>query len=122
MVLVLLLATLTAAERRAVEPLFDLSCFRRRNFSASVLSLALAFVTGYLLTFVLPFWLMEARHQSPSGVGRLLAFYATTRLSVAWLSGRWSDRVDSRWFTIPGMLMFACGLSVLSHANDENLI
>jgi EmrB/QacA subfamily drug resistance transporter len=118
---VLLLIALTTVKRRAADPLFDLSCFRRLPFSASVLSLGIAFAASYTLTFVLPFFLTEARHQSPAEVGRFLAIYAVARSSVAWFSGRCSDRVDARWFTTPGMLLLACGLAVLSRGNDGNL-
>lgn len=115
---VVLLLGLVAAERRAPEPLFDISCFRRRSFSASVLSLGIAFAASYMLTFVLPFFLVESRHQSPSAVGRVLALYAMARSSVAWFSGRCSDRVDARWFAIPGMLLLACGLAALSGMDE----
>jgi EmrB/QacA subfamily drug resistance transporter len=115
---VALLLALVAAEWRAPEPLFELSCFRRRSFAASVLSLGIAFAASYMLTFVLPFLLVEARHQSPSAVGRVLALYAMARSSVAWFSGRCSDRVDARLFAIPGMLLLACGLAALSGMDE----
>jgi MFS family permease len=118
--LVFLFATLIMLERRSAEALFDLSCFRKGPFLASAVSLSIAFTSSYMLTFVLPFYLLEGRHQSPGATGRFLAAYALARGGAAWLSGRWSDGVDARRFTVSGLVMLTCGLATLSRVNESS--
>lgn len=115
----LLLAIVLAARRHHPEALFHYSCFRRRPFSASVFSLALAFTASYMLTFILPFLLTGAWHARPSTVGQVLAVYALARSSVAWCSGRWSDRMDGRLLAIPGLILFLCGVVMLSRMDER---
>jgi MFS family permease len=118
----LLLVILVAAQRRNSEPLFARYCFRTRGFSASVLSLASAFTASYMLTFVLPFLIVEGRNQSISVAGGVLAVYALARSSVAWWSGRCSDRIDARLLAVPGLILFVCGIAILSRLGERSPI
>jgi EmrB/QacA subfamily drug resistance transporter len=105
---------LVAVERRHPAPLLDFKYFRRRSFSLSVVSLLACFASSYILTFVLPFYLIESRHEGPYVAGEVLALYGLSRSAVACVSGRWSDRLDCRLLTVPGMLIFAAVLTFLS--------
>jgi EmrB/QacA subfamily drug resistance transporter len=116
---VFFLLVLIAVERRNPHALFDLSLFRRRGFSVSAVSLLICFSSSYMLTFVLPFYVMEVRHENPAVIGPLLALNGLARSVSALFSGRWSDRVDSRWLCISGLVLLALSLAFLSRA-DEN--
>jgi MFS family permease len=118
---VLLLGIGLTARRRDADALLAFS-LRNRRFAASALSLAIAFTTSYMMTFVLPFVLLEVRHQSPSAVGRVMAVYALARASVAWWSGRRSDRMDARLLTTAGMMLFVCGAAMLSRMDESRAI
>jgi MFS family permease len=114
-----LLLTLAASARRNPRPFFEARWFRSRTFSASVLSLVMAFTASYMLTFILPFLLVDAKHQGMSAVGWILAVYPLARSLVAWYSGRLSDRVDARLLSIPGLLLFVCGVAALSRLDES---
>jgi DHA2 family multidrug resistance protein-like MFS transporter len=74
----------------------------------------MAFAASYMLTFALPFLLVQVRNEGPGAAGRALAVYAIARSLVAWYSGRWSDRLDNRLLAVPGLVVFLCGVVALS--------
>jgi EmrB/QacA subfamily drug resistance transporter len=115
----LFLLLLIAVERRSQNAVLDLSCFRHLSFLASVTGLFTGFASSYMLTFAVPFYVVEVLGRNHSNIGPMLALNGLSRAAVAVFSGRWSDRVDPRWFTVPGMLLLAVSLALLSHA-DEN--
>ena len=115
----LLVGIVVVIRRRHSDAMVRSSCFQNRTFSASVLSLGVAFAASHRLTFALPFLVLEARGESASVMGRLLALYALSRSCVGWCSGRWSDRIDARMLTLPGLTIFFCGSGLLS-ATDQS--
>jgi DHA2 family multidrug resistance protein-like MFS transporter len=44
----------------------------------------------------------------------MMAVYAIARSSIAWYSGRWSDRIDSTLLTIPGLIVFMGSVAAIS--------
>jgi len=89
-------ATLTGFlvhERRAVNPVVNLALFKIRMFSFSVLSLLLFATTSSVLTFLLPFYMQEVLHQSPSFMGILLLSAPIFTISLAVVAGRLTDRI-----------------------------
>src|SRR5262249_60058269 len=79
-VFALTLAGFLVHERRAVNPVVNLALFRIRMFLFSVLSLLVFAVTSSVLTFLLPFYLQDVLHLSPSFIGPL--FLSTPVLLV----------------------------------------
>src|SRR5204863_172556 len=65
-VFALTLAGFLVHERRAVNPVVNLALFRIRMFVFSVLSLLVFAITSSVLTFLLPFYLQDVLHHSPS--------------------------------------------------------
>jgi DHA2 family multidrug resistance protein-like MFS transporter len=63
---------------------------------------------------------VEAKHKSPLTVGQALAVYALARSSVAWCSGRWSDRIDAHLLAVPGMILFMCGVAMLLRMDESS--
>jgi EmrB/QacA subfamily drug resistance transporter len=115
------LAGFLAYERRAANPVVNLALFRIRMFVFSVLSLLLFATTSSLLTFLLPFYLQDVLHRSPSFMGLLFLSAPVLTISLAVLAGHLTDRVGPR---LPasfglGMIMAAfaigVGLRVDSH-------
>jgi MFS family permease len=135
--MVLLAATLVgfvARERRALDPVVNLALFRIRMFTASVSSLFLIATANSALAFLMPFYLQDVLHLSPSFVG--LIFLAAPVFTIAcaaltgpltdWIGPRvptsigivmtmaaflvgWRLRVDSHWM-LPAMLMGLVGV------------
>ena len=89
-------------ERRAHEPIVDLSLFKNRVFSSATWSLFLTFVAvpGYIL--IMPFYLMHGLGLTASAAGLLMAVNAMTTIVVGPVSGSLSDRFGPVWFSTIG--------------------
>jgi EmrB/QacA subfamily drug resistance transporter len=96
-------------ERRAANPVVNLALFRIRMFVFSVLSLLLFATTSSVLTFLLPFYLQDVLHRSPSFMGLLFLAAPVSTISLAVLAGHLTDRVGPR-------LPASIGLSVIMAA------
>lgn len=118
---ILLLAFLRA-ERHYPNALFDLRLFRSGAFSLAVATLALSYVAGHLLTFLLPFYLSQSQHMPPASIGVLLGSYGIIRAMAALLSGRVSDRIGARLAAAGGAALFAFGLFLLSRLTSESAL
>ena len=78
-------------------------------FSFSVLSLLVFATTSSVLTFLLPFYIQDVLHRSPSFMGVLFLSAPVLTISLAVLAGHLTDRVGPR---IPATI----GLSVIMAA------
>jgi EmrB/QacA subfamily drug resistance transporter len=120
-VFVLGLAGFLVHERRTANPVVNLALFRIRMFVFSVLSLLLFATTASVLTFLLPFYLQDVLHLSPSFMGLLFLSAPILTISLAVLAGHLTDRVGPRLPASIGLAMvmaaFAIGvaLEVESH-------
>jgi MFS family permease len=103
------LAGFLVHERRALNPVVNLALFRIRMFSFSVLSLLVFATTSSVLTFLLPFYIQDVLHRSPSFMGLLFLSAPVLTISLAVLAGQLTDRVGPR---IPATI----GLSVIMAA------
>src|SRR4030095_15267601 len=83
-------------ERRAVNPVVNLSLFRIRMFVFSVLSLLVFATTTSILNFLLPFYIQDVLHRSPSFMGLLFLSAPVLTISLAVTAGRLTDRVGPR--------------------------
>ncbi|HEY2988177.1 MAG TPA: MFS transporter [Candidatus Binatia bacterium] len=90
------LALFVFFERRAPEPLLDLSLFRKRLFAAGIVSLGLVSLSQTAIFFLLPFYLQGILSLSPTQVGLTLIFYSVVIVFVAPIGGSLSDRFGSR--------------------------
>jgi EmrB/QacA subfamily drug resistance transporter len=115
------LAGFLAYERRAANPVVNLALFRIRMFVFSVLSLLLFATTSSLLTFLLPFYIQDVLHRSPSFMGLLFLSAPVLTISLAVLAGHLTDRVGPRLPASFGLGMITvafgigAGLRVDSH-------
>ena len=103
------LAGFLVHERRAANPVVNLALFRIRMFSFSVLSLLVFATTSSVLSFLLPFYIQDVLHRSPSFMGVLFLSAPVLTISLAVLAGHLTDRVGPR---IPATI----GLSVIMAA------
>ncbi|HEU4369809.1 MAG TPA: MFS transporter [Methylomirabilota bacterium] len=100
------LAGFLAHERRAVNPVVNLALFRIRMFVFSALTLLVFATASSVLTFLLPFYLQDVLHRSPSFMGLLFLSAPVLTIGLAVLAGRLTDRVGPR-------LPASIGLSVI---------
>jgi MFS family permease len=117
---VVLLITFVLIERKIAAPMLDLSLFRRWTFSGSVLSAIFNYICVYTITFLMPFYLLQGRHFSPTQTGMLLTSMPIAMAIVAPISGAISDRIGTRWPTVIGMLILSIGLVLLSRLSAQS--
>lgn len=101
-------------EKRAKEPIMDLSLFKSPAFTAGNLSGAILMFGMMGMFFMLPIYM-----QLNLGYDAIKTGFALTPLSAAVLvsaplSGRLSDKVGSRWLVFAGMLVAAAAVFWLS--------
>src|SRR4029434_9468758 len=105
-------AALIIHESRTTSPFVNLSLFRIRRFSFSVVSLLIIAMCYSLTGFLMPFYLQDILHLSATAVG--LLFMAPSILTVAFapLSGYMSDRFGPRAPATLGAAIMVASLSV----------
>lgn len=111
-------------ERRAAEPIVNLALFRIRMFSFSVLSLLVISTTTSAMAFLLPFYLQDVLHLSPSAMGLLFLSAPVFTIALAPVSGRLSDRIGPRIPTSIGVLttMSAFAVGVMMGVDSHWLL
>lgn len=100
-------------ERGHAQPMIDLSLFRSRQFSLSLLIGGLAFVSIAGATLLLPFYLQNMRGFAPQQVGLMMALIPVFLGVAAPLSGAASDRFGTRRIASLGLLIVVAGYWVM---------
>ncbi|HUF41699.1 MAG TPA: MFS transporter [Verrucomicrobiae bacterium] len=91
-------------ERSTPSPILDLSLFRIRMFSLSSTALLLVGVAQVMIGFVLPFYLQEVLHLTPSFMGLLFISAPVFTVVLSPLVGWAVDKVGPRWPATAGIL------------------
>jgi MFS family permease len=99
-------------ERRARAPVVNFALFRIRMFTFSVLSLLVVATGNAILTFVLPFYMQEVLHQSPSLMGLIFLSAPVFTVALAAGAGQLTDRVGPRLPASIGVLLSAAAFLV----------
>ena len=103
------LAAFLVQERRARNPVVNLALFRIRMFSFSVVSLLIIATTSSMLMLLLPFYLQDVLHHSPSFMGLLFLAAPIFTISLAPIVGPITDRIGPRIPASIGVLATAAG-------------
>jgi EmrB/QacA subfamily drug resistance transporter len=115
----MILGAFAAIELRVPNPMLDLGLFRRRAFSAPILSAVLNYLGTSSTFFLVPFYLIQGRGLSPSQAGLLLTAQPIVMATTASLSGAVSDRIGSRLPATAGMAVLGLGLFLLSRLGES---
>ena len=99
-----------ARERRALDPVLDLTVFRDRLFSAGNLSLIIMFIGISSYSFLFPFYLVQGTGRSTSHAGYIMVIVSVTTLLVGPVSGWLSDRIGYRLLTSLGLAIISLSL------------
>ena len=86
-------------------PILDLSLFRIRMFTLSGLSLLLVGVAQVMVGFVLPFYLQDILHLSPSFMGFLFISAPVFTVTLSPFAGWVADKVGPRLPSTAGILV-----------------
>jgi EmrB/QacA subfamily drug resistance transporter len=111
-------------ETRATSPMMNLSLFRIRMFTYSVIA-AFALATTYgLVDFMMPFYLQEVLHLAPSVIGIIFLAAPVFTITLAPLSGHLADRIGPRIPATIGVLPFMASslLGVFLRADSHWLL
>jgi EmrB/QacA subfamily drug resistance transporter len=100
-------------ERKATQPMLNLSIFKNRRFSFACLSSFLNFMALYTTVFLTPWYLADALHRDVFTVGMVMMAFAMLTFFIGPLSGSLSDRIGSRGLAFGGMFIHAGGLVLL---------
>ena len=94
-------------ERRAQDPVIDLTLFKNRVFSSAIWSLFLSFVAAPFYILIMPFYLMQGLGMTASSAGLLMAVNAVITILVGPISGSLSDRFGPIYFSTIGAVATA---------------
>ena len=99
---VVALALFVFVELRAKMPILSFSLFRNRLFTASMSSLFFITSTQAAISFLMPFYLQNILHFSPSQMGWILIASSVVIIMIAPIAGWLSDRMGSRLLCTAG--------------------
>lgn len=88
-----LLAIFFVRESRCAEPLLELELFKSFHFSAAVTSTLFAYMLLAGNSFLLPFYLEEAKNLPTQTVGLVIMIYSVIYMAVGPFAGRISDKI-----------------------------
>jgi MFS family permease len=106
------LALLILHESRTQSPFVNLKLFRNRRFAFSVVSLLIIAHCYTLTGFLMPFYLQDILHLSPTAVGLLFMGPSVLTVALAPLSGYMSDRLGPRPPATLGAAIMVVSLAV----------
>jgi len=98
----LILILFIRIERRAADPIIDLSLFKNRVFLFAATSLFLFFVAAPPYVMLMPFYLMEGIGFTAMETGLLLTVVSMVTIVSSPLSGALSDRIGKVWLSAFG--------------------
>ncbi len=101
----LMIVVFFARERRAANPVLDLSLFSNRVYNFSVLAAMLQALAVFAVNFPVIFYLQGVRGYSPLNAALLLIPLSIVSSVVGPLSGRLSDRIGARLPATVGLLV-----------------
>jgi predicted MFS family arabinose efflux permease len=108
------LALFVMVERRAPQPLLDLSLFRSRGFTCGSVANAFFFVAAVACFFLLPFYAQVVLGLSPVMAGVLIAPLSLVLTASSLAVGRLGGRLEARTLSTAGMLCVSGALLGLS--------
>lgn len=110
----LFLLIFIGVEKRQPQPMLDLSLFRNRVFSLSLLIGSVAFTAIAGTTLLLPFYLQNMRGFEVQQVGLMMALIPVFLGVAAPLAGSASDKYGTRRIASIGLLIVIAGYWVMS--------
>ena len=96
-------------ELRSPMPILSFSLFRNRLFSASMLSLFFITSTQSTISFLMPFYLQNILHFSPTHMGFIIIANSIVIVLIAPVAGWLSDRMGSRLLCTVGAAIIVVG-------------
>jgi EmrB/QacA subfamily drug resistance transporter len=119
---VLALMAVAIVERRAHHPIIDFTLLHDRVFVSALLSMMLAMLALFAVSFLLPFYFEVLRGFSVATSGILLTPLPLTIAVIAPVSGWLADRIGSRGLAAGGLAISCLGLLMLARLDAHSSI
>ena len=100
-------------------PAVDLRVFRHRGFSASVMTITLAFGAFFGATVLTPLWLQNYMGYTATWAGCATAMTGILAVLSAPLAASLSSRFDGRWLVFAGVMWLGAVTLWRTHANTD---
>ena len=101
-----------AHENKIQNPMINFSLFRIRTFTLSVIGLMAMNMAHGLTGFVMPFYLQEILHISPTFMGLIFLVPSIFTITLAPVGGHITDRIGPRTPLIIGIILLMIGLGI----------
>ena len=115
----LFLVSFFIAEKKVAHPVLDLSIFKNRLFSISVVSHIFLYIANTTVNFAMPFFLIGGLGFTASKAGLLLVTIPALTLLLSPISGKLSDRLGTMVLCGLGFVLSALGIILLRSADME---
>ena len=115
----ILLVLFLVSEKKAPQPIIELSFFKKRLFTLSTTTAGLQSAGGAFVIFLIPFFLMEGLGSSGSVVGIFMALSAVPLMVLAPVSGRLSDKIGFTFLSTLGVCLLSGALFLLSRLGEN---
>ena len=113
------LAAFLWVESHVSSPVLSLPLFKKRAFTIPVLSLVLNFSGQAAVTFLMPFYLINARGYGSGHAGLIIATVPAMMLLLSPFSGRAADRFGFRHQPTLGLALVCAGLASLATLSGD---
>ncbi len=100
-------------------PILDLSLFRVKNFSVSILAISILFFGLSASLFVLPYFLQGIKMLTAEESGYWMVSIPLLNTIFAPLAGRLSDKINPKYLMCLGPLFFALSLHYLTNVSID---
>jgi EmrB/QacA subfamily drug resistance transporter len=117
---VVLMGTFIVRQLRTREPLLQLSLFRDRTFSWSMVLSFIIVTTMFGTMLLLPLYLQEVHGYDPIETGLLLLPQAAMAAVSMPLGGYLTDRVGPKWVVATGLVLLTIGSVVLAQIHYDS--
>ena len=101
-----------AHENKIPNPMINFSLFRIRTFTLSIIGLMAMNMAHGLTGFVMPFYLQEILHISPTFMGLIFLIPSIFTITLAPVGGHITDRIGPRTPLIVGIILLMIGLGI----------
>jgi EmrB/QacA subfamily drug resistance transporter len=114
---VILIVLFIGLQKKSKQPLLDLSLFKNRLFSLSLICAIISFVCIAANTFLFPFYLQDTLKISPSNAGLLMMISPIVIAVLSAFCGTLADKIGSEILTVIGLLIMAVNFLLMSYLN-----
>jgi EmrB/QacA subfamily drug resistance transporter len=118
----LALALFVFVELKSAMPILSFSLFRIRLFTASMFSLFFITSTQSAISFLMPFYLQDILHFSPTHMGWIIIANSAVIVMIAPLAGWLSDRMGSRLLCTIGSSVIVVGQFFIASLSVDSSI